>query len=1058
MKNLTFASFINVTILGSSAAGFLCLSLLDASIKSMLLLVLASAACFMLLRASAATRHWVWASTMIGLLLMPACAILLPEWRVLPSWLSLESRIEQPTKGSLQVAFNQPTGQVPLETVVAPSQAFAPKNAEYSPVEVSRPNAIHAEIVRAPIRLSANLILIAWGTGCLLCLLAVVLAFYRLMWLEQVYNENPIPKRLVDRVTKVANDLGIELPRIIIGPNGAMPMVWSFGKSRLFLPADVDQWTFDRLNAVLLHEMIHLSRLDTTWFWIASLARAVNWFNPMAWYAVRRLRVECERACDDHVLRMGVDASDYAGILLELATNVRAASGTGSLALAMASKPNVENRILSILDGRTNRCGVTLLRAVGVLVAVSIGVAALATVAATATEKNTAEKNTAENQVEDVPYKYPHCVVEVKNLKSRSLEEAVTVFNREAQDSPTGRGQPQITEQETLAAIAKFVEQEHVAEPAKATLREIARTKILPPNAYFRRFTRFDDEQQMNGVWWVRLVVEGDDPPVYSVHVRTTQLFTRPYTQMERQQNAEQGLTLINRFVSYFEEQPTIRLREAFPKEAMDRLIGRFENAITKKDLEALKGLFHWQGASDSTREFVTAELRSLLISEIHSVKIEPKTLGGNLIHWSAYQHYQPNLDVIGYLEVECTFGNPSRVGQARPAGYVLDNGDILGIYIEGLLPTISISQPPEPPPIANYPDAGSGKLDPALGLPFVVQENGTITLPAIEPIKVAGATVEQATELIKKAYLDAKIFTNRDRLRPIVAILKRRSAGPRKILSLEIGRAGNEFRLVNYVPFGERNLPKGTIEGLSVHGHNEILDDGTLLMTQIISNPGSLISAHLANEEVRHHSFGRTKSNALLAEDANVDNKYAQGKIVEVMEGGGTVYINLGRADGMRPGVSFGVLGPEIDVISEARPKAKIEVVEVIAGALHLSRCKVVSIPATNIRKGDSIYSPAWKPGKKVEFALIGKMDIDGNGTDDREELKRMIAERGGLVTYDLPPTGKVTGKLTVETRWLVIGQDFKSIDGWGVVDSKAKSLGISQIHLDKLLGYLGK
>jgi len=770
------------------------------------------------------------------------------------------------------------------------------------------------------------------------CLLPVVMAFYRLMRLEQVYkDENPIPSSLVDRATKVANDLGIELPRILIGSNGAMPMVWSFGKSRLFLPADVDQWTADRLNAVLLHEMIHLSRRDTTWFWIASLARAVNWFNPMAWYAVHRLRVECERACDDHVLRMGVEASDYAAILLELAISVRAASGTGSLALAMASKPNVENRILAILDGRTNRCGVTLLRAVGVLATVSIGVAALATVAANSAEKNIAEKSAAANQDEDVPYKYPHCVVEVKNLKSRSLEEAITVFNREAQESPTGRGQPQITEQETLDAIAKSLELNHVAEAAKETLREIARTKTLPPNAYFRRFTRFDDEQQMNGVWWVRLVVEGDAPSVYSVPVRTTQLFARPYTQMERQQKAEQGLTLINRFVSYFEEQPNIHLREALPKEAMDRLIGRFEKGIKEKDLEALKGLFNWQDASDSTREFVTAELRLLLFSEIHSVKIEPKTLNGNLLHWSAYQRYQPNLEAIGYLEVE--------------------------YYV-----------------------------------------------------------------------------------------------GQKEVLSLEIGRDGDEFRLVNYVPFEKLNLPKETFAGWSVHGHNERLTDGTLLMTQIISNPGSLISAHLANEEIRQHNFGRTKKNALLAEVQNDDNQYVQGKIVDVVDDGRTVYINLGRADGLRPGVSFGVVDKQIYLISEARPKAKIEVVEVIAGSLHLSRCKVVSIPAAHISTGDSIYSPAWQPGKKIEFALIGNMDIDGNGTDDREEVKRMIAAGGGIVTCDLPPNGKITGELSVETRWLVIGQDFKAIDEWGVVDSKAKSLGISRIYLDKLLVFLRK
>ncbi len=95
MKNLSFVNLLSVTIVGSSASGFLCLSLLDASIKSLILLVFSSIACLLLLRASAATRHLVWTASMIGLLLMPACAFLLPAWRVLPVWLSLESRIER---------------------------------------------------------------------------------------------------------------------------------------------------------------------------------------------------------------------------------------------------------------------------------------------------------------------------------------------------------------------------------------------------------------------------------------------------------------------------------------------------------------------------------------------------------------------------------------------------------------------------------------------------------------------------------------------------------------------------------------------------------------------------------------------------------------------------------------------------------------------------------------------------------------------------------------------------------------------------------------------------
>ncbi len=117
---------------------------------------------------------------------------------------------------------------------------------------------------------------------------------------------------------------------------------------------------------------------------------------------------------------------------------------------------------------------------------------------------------------------------------------------------------------------------------------------------------------------------------------------------------------------------------------------------------------------------------------------------------------------------------DPSRLAQEPSRQYLLDKGDILGIYIEGVLPYTPTDKPPEPPPV-NFPKEDS-TLDPSVGFPIVVQESGTISLPSIEPIKVKGMTIEQVTELIREKYLREKIFSNADRLRPIVTKLKERT------------------------------------------------------------------------------------------------------------------------------------------------------------------------------------------------------------------------------------------------------------------------------------------
>lgn len=117
---------------------------------------------------------------------------------------------------------------------------------------------------------------------------------------------------------------------------------------------------------------------------------------------------------------------------------------------------------------------------------------------------------------------------------------------------------------------------------------------------------------------------------------------------------------------------------------------------------------------------------------------------------------------------------DPSRLAQEPPREYLLDEGDILGVYIDGILPYNPPDRPPEPPPV-NFPEADS-QLDPSLGFPVAVINDGTIQLPLLAPIKVKGLTIDQARELIRKYYLDAKILTDSDRLRPIVTLVKERT------------------------------------------------------------------------------------------------------------------------------------------------------------------------------------------------------------------------------------------------------------------------------------------
>lgn len=107
------------------------------------------------------------------------------------------------------------------------------------------------------------------------------------------------------------------------------------------------------------------------------------------------------------------------------------------------------------------------------------------------------------------------------------------------------------------------------------------------------------------------------------------------------------------------------------------------------------------------------------------------------------------------------------------PREYLIGAGDILGVYIEGVLPFNPPNAPPEPPPV-NFPDAES-TLPPSIGYPIAVQEDGSLALPLIEPLNVDGLTLDQVRDAIRDAYIDNDILRP-EKARPIVTVIKERT------------------------------------------------------------------------------------------------------------------------------------------------------------------------------------------------------------------------------------------------------------------------------------------
>lgn len=96
-------------------------------------------------------------------------------------------------------------------------------------------------------------------------------------------------------------------------------------------------------------------------------------------------------------------------------------------------------------------------------------------------------------------------------------------------------------------------------------------------------------------------------------------------------------------------------------------------------------------------------------------------------------------------------------LGQQPPMNYQLAAGDVLGVYIEGVLGERTQPLPLQVAPLVQVRD--QRRLPPAAGYPITVREDGTIALPMIDPISVVGLTLPEVEQVVRKVYIEKQII-----------------------------------------------------------------------------------------------------------------------------------------------------------------------------------------------------------------------------------------------------------------------------------------------------------
>jgi beta-lactamase regulating signal transducer with metallopeptidase domain len=340
----------------------LALWLADIGLKSTTILVLAGLLTLGLSRRSAALRHLVWGLALGAALVLPLVSPAAPRWSP-PIALPMPGA-GRPGAAQQATPSANPAGQPSAPASPSPSSAVRQATATPSrSPDVVSPERVRwaswgAGAWRVVAARWARWLVPLWAAGSGLILAALGLSLLRTGRLRRLGR--PVRHEVQTLVERLSIRLGLQrrVTALELDAN-VMPMTFGALRPVILLPASAAEWSADRLQDVLLHELAHVQRYDCLTQIVARCACALYWLNPLVWVAARRLGAERELACDDLVLASGSRASDYATHLLEIARGLHAGRLTGVGSIAMARPSQLPARLLAVLDGSRAREALT---------------------------------------------------------------------------------------------------------------------------------------------------------------------------------------------------------------------------------------------------------------------------------------------------------------------------------------------------------------------------------------------------------------------------------------------------------------------------------------------------------------------------------------------------------------------------------------------------------------------------------------------------------------------------------------------------------------------------
>jgi beta-lactamase regulating signal transducer with metallopeptidase domain len=323
-------------------------SLVDAAI----VLAVGLTAAALLRRRSAALRHAILGTAIGAASLMPAFELLLPQLPVI-RW---DAQAVVVSSGGMFTPESPVAGSSMNEAVTATGQGVA----------------------------WARVLVIVWLFGAMATCAGLIGGLVRLWQLRS--RCAPVTGRWRELTDELSRQCGVDrYVALLQSDDPSLLVTCGVLNPRIILPAGVSGWSEDRMRIVIRHELAHVRRHDAIMQVTGELLRVVHWINPLVWIACQRLRQESEYACDDAVLSAGVEPTEYATHLLDVARHLSARRAAWISAPAIARPSTLERRIVAMLHRHRHRApvsrrGWSLAALVGLVLSIPLAAAGVAPV------------------------------------------------------------------------------------------------------------------------------------------------------------------------------------------------------------------------------------------------------------------------------------------------------------------------------------------------------------------------------------------------------------------------------------------------------------------------------------------------------------------------------------------------------------------------------------------------------------------------------------------------------------------------------------------------------